>query len=93
MDRNSLVFTLPTAPAARAAASGPASCAPRGAAPLPAPLQYILPSNVYVQFSLITIIANTSFPGTFMYITIIAYTSFSGTFMYTVQSSLLTPCL
>jgi len=28
---------------------------------------YILPRNVYVQFSLITIIANTSFPVTFMY--------------------------
>ena len=28
---------------------------------------YILPKNVYVQFSLITIIANTSFPVTFMY--------------------------
>jgi hypothetical protein len=43
--------------------------------------QYILPSNVYVQFSLITIIANTSCPGTFMYITIIANTSFPVTFM------------
>ena len=47
----------------------------------------ILPRNVYVQFSLITIIANTSCPGTFMYITIIAYTSFSGTFMYTTVLS------
>jgi hypothetical protein len=28
---------------------------------------HILPSNVYVQISLFTIIANTSFPGTFMY--------------------------
>ncbi len=46
--------------------------------------QYILPRNVYVQFSFITIIANTSFPGTFMYssLLIIANTSFPGTFMY-----------
>ena len=29
--------------------------------------QYIHPRNVYVQISLITIIANTSFPGTYMY--------------------------
>jgi hypothetical protein len=49
----------------------------------------ILPRNIYVQFSLITIIANTSCPGTFMYITIIAYTSYSGTFMYTVQCTVL----
>ena len=44
--------------------------------------EHILSRNVYVQFSLITIIANTSCPGTFMYITIIAYPSFPVTFMY-----------
>ncbi len=33
--------------------------------------QQILPRNVYVHFSLITIIANTSFPVTFMYISLL----------------------
>ena len=35
MDRNSLVFTLPTAPAAWAAASGPASGRSPGGGPSP----------------------------------------------------------
>jgi hypothetical protein len=35
--------------------------------------QYILPRKVYVQFSLITIIANTFFPETFMYSSLYNY--------------------
>jgi hypothetical protein len=37
----------------------------------------ILSSNVYVHLSLIKIIANTSFSGTFMYCTVISYYNYS----------------
>jgi hypothetical protein len=53
--------------------------------------QYILPRNVYVQFSLITIIANTSFPVTFMYSSLLHIVTTDniyspGTFMYSSLS-------